>query len=289
MNPMRYIKTVLLFFILIGLSGCSFAPRAEQPSKPSEENKGKATAAAVKAQPLVQETERHARDDTSGISAEDSAAGNIVGTSRTVIIIKTPAGQAQSVNDSAVQKQPATADQQTSAQTTSGNEKTTQTNATTPGTSSGKTDSVGGVEQTTDHQPNGERPSGADPTPGDGLNGHNPPATAVDLAFFKKHLLKGMTKADVALLIGPPDQTGQADQSGEPISVYYFLNDPSYVPNHPADSVDEEGLLAEKVKFQLVITWDDNGVIKSYIVFYKQDGRIGEWKRKFYSGPYPNE
>jgi hypothetical protein len=284
---MRYIKTVLLFFILIGLSGCSFAPRAEQPSKPSEENIGKAASAAIKPQPLVQETDRHARDDASGISAKDSAAGNIVGTSRTVIIIKTPAGQAKSENDSAVQTS-ATADQQASAQSTPGDKETTKANATTSGTTSGKNESAGGVEQTTDHQPNGERPSGADPMPGNGLNGHNPPA-AVDLTFFKKHLLKGMTKADVGRLIGPPDQSGQADQSGEPISVYYFLNDPSYVPNHPADSVDEEGLLAEKVKFQLVITWDDNGVIKSYIVFYKQDGRIGEWKRKFYSGPYPNE
>lgn len=110
----------------------------------------------------------------------------------------------------------------------------------------------------------------------------------VNLEFFKTHLKEGLTQQDVIALFGENYMESLSDQSGEPAWTYDFPVDPSYKTKVPPYAVDEEGLLKNKLRYQLSIIWEQDQ-IKSYIVFYNNKGTIDELKEKFFDGPYPNE
>ena len=108
------------------------------------------------------------------------------------------------------------------------------------------------------------------------------------LAFFKNHLNKGMTQTDVVRLFGKDYKESVTEQAGEKCWTYYFSKDPNYQPSAPPYEVDQESLKSGKLQYQLSIVWDGRE-IKSYILFYHDNGRIKELKEKFFAGPYPNE
>jgi len=113
-------------------------------------------------------------------------------------------------------------------------------------------------------------------------------APPLDLDYFKQHLKSGMTTSDVITVFGDNYRESLTEQSGEPSWTYDFPTDPHYQTSTPPYAVDEKGILTNKLRYQLNIVWNGDQM-KSYIVFYNNNGTIGELKEKFFPGPYINE